>query len=172
MKIGPPVNNLFMVTSCINTSFGIYTPQQRFEQTIETIKSIRKYAPNSKIFIADNSYEKELNSKIYNYFSQTCDFVANLSNEPNCRNLNEAKQKSAADCVISLRMAEILLTNIEGMKLVNQARTLYRISGRYQLTEEFNESNFYNFGKYTLKRYDTWRDDKSIDGLYITRLIS
>ena len=76
MKIGPPVNNLFLVTSCINTDFGIYKPQERFEQTIETISSIRKYAPNSKIFIADNSYIKELNENVYKFFTQSCDFVA------------------------------------------------------------------------------------------------
>lgn len=171
MKIGPPNNNLFLITSCINTDFGIYKPQQRFEQTIETINSIRKYAPNSKIFIADNSYIKELNEKVYKYFTQSCDFVANFSNEENCRNLNAAKLKSAADTVLSLKMVELLLTHKDGMKLLSSAKNVFRISGRYQLTDKFDEDKFNYFGKFVLKRYDTWREDKIIDGLYITRLM-
>lgn len=171
MKLGPPINNLFLVTSCINTDFGIYKPQERFEQTIETINSIRKYAPNSKIFIADNSFIKELNENVYRYFNQTCDFVANFSNEQNCRNLNEAKIKSAADTVLTLKMVELLMVHKDGMKLLNGAKRVYRISGRYQLTEKFNENNFNYFGKFVLKRHDTWREDKIIDGLYITRLM-
>lgn len=171
MNIGPPNNNLFLITSCINTDFGIYKPQQRFEQTIETINSIRKFAPNSKIFIADNSYIRELNDKVYKYFTKTCDFVANFSNEENCRNLNAAKLKSAADTVLSLKMIEMLLAHKDGMKLLNSAKNIFRISGRYQLTEQFDENKYNHFGKFVLKRYDTWREDKIIDGLYITRLM-
>jgi hypothetical protein len=171
MKIGPPVNNLFLVTSCINTDFGIYKPQQRFEQTIETIASIRKYAPNSKIFIADNSYIKELNENVYKFFTQSCDFVANFSNETNCKNLNAARLKSAADTVLTFKMVELILTHKDGMKLLNGAKRIYRISGRYQLTEDFDENRFDHFGKFVFRRHDTWRQEKDIDGLYITRLM-
>lgn len=172
MVFGPPANNLFLVTSCINTSLGIFTPQQRFEQTIKTINSIRQYAPNSKIFITDNSYEKELNENVYKYFTGICDLVANLSQEENCKKLNKVGLKSAADTMLTLKMIEILLTNKDGLKILNSSRFLYRISGRYTLTNKFIENNYVNnFGKFVLKRHDTWREDKSIDGLYITRLM-
>jgi hypothetical protein len=172
MLLGPPTNNLFLVTSCINTSYGVFSPQQRLDQTIETIKSIRTFAPNSKIFIADNSYQKELNEGVYKYFTKICDFVANLSNEENCRKLNSVKLKSAADTMLTLKMIELLLKHKNGLKLLNQSKFLYRISGRYSLNSNFKENNHHeNFGKFILKRHDTWRENKSIDGLYITRLI-
>jgi len=172
MVLGPPVNNLFLITSCINTSYGVFSPQQRLDQTIETINSIRTFAPNSKIFIADNSYQKELNDGVYKYFTKTCDFVANLSGEENCRKLNSVKLKSAADTMLTLKMIELLLQHKDGLKLLNSSKFLYRISGRYILNSNFNESNFVNnFGKFVLKRHDTWRESKDIDGLYITRLM-
>lgn len=166
-----PDKHLFMITSCINTNIGIFNSEQRFKQTLETINSIRKYSPNSLIFLADNS-SQELDANLYNILATNCNLVANLSGDKDCIHFNSSGVKSAADCVITVKMLEILLNNPTGMKLVSQSKRLYKISGRYHLNENFKEENFDHYGKFVVKYFDTWRDDKSIGGLYLTRLMS
>jgi len=171
MLIGPPKNNLFLITSCIKTSIGHYNAQERFDQTVETIESIRKYCPDSKIFIADNS-TSQLDDTIYGFFKQKCDFVANVSGDRNCKQFNDAGLKSAGDAYLLMKMIEILLSHTNAMKLVSTCNRIFKISGRYKLTSNFDIDNFNHFGKFVVRKHNTWRDDKSIAGLYITRLLS
>lgn len=43
------INHCFVVTSAINSKFGIYKPEQRLEQTLATINGIRSRVPGCKI---------------------------------------------------------------------------------------------------------------------------
>jgi hypothetical protein len=43
----------FIVTSAINSRFGVYTPEERLVQTLATIQSIHQHAPGSKIVIME-----------------------------------------------------------------------------------------------------------------------
>jgi hypothetical protein len=47
------IKHCFIVTSAINSKFGVYPPVQRLEQTVDTIKSIKNRIPNSKIVIME-----------------------------------------------------------------------------------------------------------------------
>ena len=49
--------NTFIVTSCINNTpgRGVFSHEDRYNQTLETFESIRKYAPGSKIALVDSS---------------------------------------------------------------------------------------------------------------------
>lgn len=171
MLIGPPKNNLFLISSCIQTNLGYYNPQERFNQTLETIDSIRNYCTNSIILIADNS-SSPLDKKLYEILSSRCDFVANVSGDTNAKNFNDAGLKSAGDAYLLMKMIEILLSHTDAMKMISSTKRIFKISGRYTLTNNFDVNRFDHFGKYVVKKHDTWRDDKSIPGLYITRLLS
>jgi hypothetical protein len=171
MLIGPPKNNLFLITSCIKTNIGHYNAQERFNQTVETIESIRGKCPNSIIFIADNS-SSPLDDKIYGFLSSKCDFVANVSGDKNAKNFNDAGLKSAGDAYLLMKMIELLLGHPNAMKLVSGSNRIFKISGRYKLNNSFNIDDYNQFGKFVVRKHDTWRDDKSIPGLYITRLLS
>lgn len=45
----------FMITSAINTKFGVFTAEERLQQTIDTINSINGRAPGSKIYLIEMS---------------------------------------------------------------------------------------------------------------------
>ena len=43
----------FVVTSAINSKFGVFSPAERLQQTIDTITSIKSKLPDAKIFIME-----------------------------------------------------------------------------------------------------------------------
>ena len=43
----------FLITSAINTKFGVFDSEQRLQQTIATIESIRGYVPTAKLFLSE-----------------------------------------------------------------------------------------------------------------------
>lgn len=47
------IKHAFVVTSAINSKFGVYSPAQRLEQTIDTIKSIKAKIPDAKVYVME-----------------------------------------------------------------------------------------------------------------------
>lgn len=47
------VKHAFVVTSAINSKFGVFSPAERLTQTLATIKSIKDKIPTAKIFIME-----------------------------------------------------------------------------------------------------------------------
>jgi len=136
--------DLFLITSVINTGFkpwtytgirSIYTPEQRLDQTInETISSIRSYSPSSKIFLIEcSNLCKEDEDKLIN----ASDYYLNMYQDEEVRkSCLESNKKGYGEVMLTLRALEyIKKNNIE-------FKRLFKISGRYYLTKNFNESNF------------------------------
>lgn len=47
------VKHAFVVTSAVNSKFGVFSPAERLQQTIDTITSIKSKLPDAKIFIME-----------------------------------------------------------------------------------------------------------------------
>jgi hypothetical protein len=47
------IKHAFIVTSAVNSKFGVFTPDQRLEQTLGTIHSIKCKIPTAKIFVME-----------------------------------------------------------------------------------------------------------------------
>jgi hypothetical protein len=78
----------FLVTSAIQTSHGIFTPQERFEQTMNTIGSIQKYEPTAGISIIEMSSEpvdEEFASKLQEH----CEYYFDYNNDTNVKSIFE-----------------------------------------------------------------------------------
>ena len=52
-----PSQQLFIVTSALNPNMGILNRQERFEQTIEGLVSLRRKCPDAIVILADGSPE-------------------------------------------------------------------------------------------------------------------
>ena len=44
-----------LVTSAVYTNYGIYDTKQRIQQTLDTVKSAKKYIPGCTVILIDNS---------------------------------------------------------------------------------------------------------------------
>ena len=44
---------LVLISSAVETRFGVYKPQERFDMTVETIRNLREYMPNAVIGLTE-----------------------------------------------------------------------------------------------------------------------
>lgn len=159
------LGDLFLITSVINTGTAAYsytstrstfTPQERYEQTLETIESIRTHAPpKTRILYVECS---ELTSEMTETLKRKVDFFIQCVDVPDIRNacLNSEK-KGYGEAKKTQHAIEYILSN---KILFNR---FFKISGRYFLNSHFDESN------YSLSAY-TFRAKK--DGVHSTVLYS
>jgi len=119
--------------------------KQRYEQTIETIKSIRKHAPNSFIILVENSlfyfYSQELIDSVDSY--------VNVSNNPDSIRINLNRKKGIGD-------AYMVVQGLNVLKKYNiKAKRIFKVCGRYWLTEKFNLQEHISTGeRYMFKRQE------------------
>ena len=62
---------LFLITSALNPSYGVFASGDRVKQTKLTIDSIKKYAPDADIFLADisvNGLTEEIKNEIIGFY--------------------------------------------------------------------------------------------------------
>lgn len=146
------MNDLVLITSVINTgkvawsyteTRSTYSAEQRYNQSLQTIDSIRKYLPGAKILFVEcsdipNEYITSLSSKVeyfVNQYNLTEARAACL--ETNKKGFGEAIQTKLA-------IEYIIQNNLSFNRF-------FKISGRYFLTDKFI-SDKYRTDVYTFKR--------------------
>jgi hypothetical protein len=124
---------------------SIYSYSQRFEQTIETIESIRKYMPNTDILLIECSPESEYMSEL----KKRVDIFVNAY--PNDTVIN-CFNKSIGEATLLTKALSILETM--------SYNHIYKITGRYVLTEKFNKNNWSdnNVNGIATKHYSSLRN--------------
>ena len=144
--------DIFVITSVINTGSNpwsytglrsCFTKEDRFEQTIETIQSIRNLNDNSKIMLVecselDKSMTNSLKNKV-DYFLQTYDDV---SIREACIN---SEKKGWGEIKKLQKACEFIQQNDI------QFNRLFKISGRYFLNIFFDKKNYDEKNEFTFK---------------------
>lgn len=108
---------------------SIYSHQQRFEQTLETIESIRKHLPDTDIILAecspDSNYMTELEKRVDT-------FINTYPNDP-----------IQYGCHKGLCEAQLMLYVFDRVDL-SQYQNIFKMTGRYKLTDRFDRSLWMN----------------------------
>jgi hypothetical protein len=143
-------NHLFVVTSIIfiDRNKTVFSPQERYTQTLETIKSIREKVPNSLIIIVESS----------------------PSNSPEITFPNvDVYKVSNPDYILQLPQssgeAAMLLDFFESEKFKkiiseNKIDYIHKLSGRYTLSGMFSLLNLHEDKPTFVKMYTGYADSK------------
>ena len=135
------MRNLVIITSVINISKNpldytsvrsVYTKEERYAQTLETIKSCEKIEDKEILFIETSGLELDKESNI----KSKVDFYVNMHNNEEVKKIVNGKSKGSAES-----------TQIwEGIKVVdiNDYDNIFKISGRYNFSENFNYHQYNN----------------------------
>lgn len=168
-----PDKNVFIITSSIKPNIGAFTDEQRFEQTIKTLKSVREKVPSAIILVSDAS-ARPLTDDERLAISQNSDFYIDIGQEPTVRMLTERGMKSQAENVMMFHTLSTLKHSPQTSRLMNSVKRIFKFSGRSELEDTFDINDYDNmFGKFIFKkRIPTWMAQDRVSHLFITRLFS
>lgn len=179
------MKNIVLLTSALYTNYGIYKPAERIQQTLDTAKSAKKYIPGAVIILVDNSKVDVQNDTsaefeelidLVDYYIDNSDdadiqyFHNNVTNYDIGKNAMEA---------MGLMKALTYINGDDDMKaVVADADRIFKLSGRYQVTDKFDITKFDNANtkdKYVFKKAQpSWINpqDTGVTTLLQTRLWS
>lgn len=140
--------NTWLVTSTINTEFSVWSPKQRLDQTLQTLKSIRQKDASAKVIFVDNSIEpldQSMQLLLLPYIDVFHQFKHHVfSTVCNTTDFNKGA-------------GEILMTDV-GLDIAVKnnllGKRLFKMCGRYILTHKFSTSYYDRLefeGKYVYK---------------------
>jgi len=170
-----PDKQLFIVTSALNPNMGIINREDRLQQTIDGLKSLREVCPNAIVLLAEGSPDKVEEEKI-KALQPYVNFVADFSTDSDIKNFAANGRKSEAENVLLLKIMLLLKQDPGLMRLMNSINRIYKFSGRTLLSSNFDPKEHEHWGKYVFKkRMPTWLVDSRNEfatNLLITRFFS
>ena len=160
--------NLFIVTSSLKPNMGAFSDDDRFAQTIASLKSIRKQVPESFIVFSDASL-RPVTDLEREAISGLCNAYVDLSQQPEVRKCSENQMKSHAENLLLFFTLHTLKHN----NLLKDTKRIFKFSARSELEDTFDIKEYDNlFGKYVFKKaIPTWMGN-GLDKLFITRMFS
>lgn len=128
---------LFIITSALNTKFGVFSNNERLGQTIDTIKSINQYSPNAKIaFVEMGGIEPD---KVQvDEIKKYVDFFICYSNDQNVKKIFSSENWDVVKNLTEVLVFKSALLTLLNSGILNQFERIFKISGRYKLTNNFN----------------------------------
>ena len=131
--------NLIIITSVINISRNpldytktrsVFSTQERYIQTILTIKSLNKMTNRKILFIEGSEIDKEYENTI----RSNVDFFIQIKNDHRLKPIIDGLSKGSAEASLT----------IEALKCINieEYDNVFKISGRYRLNDSYRESIF------------------------------
>lgn len=130
------MKHCFIVTSAINSKFGIFKPQERLEQTVATINSVKSKVPDAMIVVMEccgtpitdeQAAVLKANSDQFFDYSRDADVQALYDND------NWDVVKNGTEIMCFSRVLQSLHDN----KLLEGIDRVHKMSGRYVLNDKF-----------------------------------
>jgi hypothetical protein len=149
------MKNIFLVTSCMQPTFGVINLEDRYKQTLETFESIRNKTEESFIMFTDSSVTPIEQSKIDNIKSKV-DVYLDLSKDQQAQQFNTHEQLK------SFGENFLLLSSINYLKkeynFADMKGRMFKLGGRSKLQDNFNMRDYDNTeGKFIFKkRLNSW----------------
>lgn len=156
---------LFLIGSALKhfqqEKFSAYDEEQRFNQTLKTIQSVKDKVPNSYIVLFECS-AYSIDEKYKEILREECDLFLEFCDEPTLKQLYEnisARPEliTYGKSLLETRGLLNTLYEIEKNNLFSDSQRVFKLTGRYLLNDDFNikdyESKFLE-NRYVIKKYD------------------
>ena len=159
------MENIVIIPSAVSPKMGVFTPVERMEQTIITIKSVREKIKNAFIVLNDISLtpapalKKELSGLV--------DLFIDSDLDPDAYRFSVNGLKSPGELIL---FRNSLMQVKEKINVENTSR-IFKIGARCKLKDSFDlNTHLIDSNQFIFKPLPSWMDINS--KLYITRLWS
>lgn len=137
------MKSLFLMTSAINTKFGIYNAEQRMVQSLATIKSIKDRVPDAKIFLLEMA-GVPLTAEQLTVLKGAVDLTFDFTGDDEVRGLyNSTDNWDVVKNVTEVMCFRKALKTLVDTENLDNFDRIFKVSGRYTLTNRF-DANLYN----------------------------
>lgn len=139
------VKHLFIVTSAVNSKFGVFSPEQRLQQTLSTITSIRNKIPTAGIVIMEccgtpiteaQADQLRAVSDHFRDMSRDADVQALYDND------NWDVVKNGTEIMCFGRILNELRTDPVLVEKFKDVDRMHKMSGRYILNDMFDVETY------------------------------
>ena len=168
---------LFLVGSALNhfeeKDFSVYTTEQRFLQTLDTIKSIKEKVPDAYILLYEGS-ENPIDVKYQTILEEQTDLYLECGSDLIMRGVYENLHHNPTKFIygksmLECRCLQVSLNHILENNLFNDTTRVFKMSGRYKLNDDFNIDDYktsFLSNKYVMKYYDYEKRFVNPDNFY------
>jgi hypothetical protein len=129
----------FIVTSAVNSKFGVFNPEQRLTQTIETISSIKKQIPDAKIVIMECCGNPILPAHAQQ-LKAVSDLFLDYSDRSEVQDIYQSDNWDIVKNGTEIMCFGWALRELKDSKFIDQHNIdrIHKMSGRYVLNDQFN----------------------------------
>jgi hypothetical protein len=126
----------FIVTSAINSKFGVYAPRDRLNQTLNTIATIKERVPDAFIVVMEVC-GTPINDLQANQIKDVCNVFIDCSNDEDVQALYDNDNWDVVKNGTEIMCFSRVLGILQQEKLLDGIDRIHKVSGRYLLNDDF-----------------------------------
>lgn len=135
------IKHAFIVTSAINSKFGVFSPEQRLVQTLDTINSIKDKVPNAKIIIMECCGEP-IRPDQEKSLRDNCDVFFDCSHDEEVQALYDNDNWDVVKNGTEIMVFGRVLAVLHKEKMLDDVDRIHKMSGRYVLNDMFDLNTY------------------------------
>jgi hypothetical protein len=159
------VDGVFFINHALSVkSLSIFNDEQRFQQTVETIRSIDKYCPSNKKYIFDSSPNVP-RTEYLNALSDMGVTILYTGQQEPVKSFSNNGMRSLAECIsFSYFLMWFEKNGVD-------SKRIYKLSGRYQINENFvlNDESYKDSFVFA-KALDSWMPKEKQEHAQVSKL--
>jgi len=168
---------LFLVGSALNhfnaEKISEFTTEERFQQTLDTIQSIKDKVPDAYILIYEGS-ETPIEEEYKQKFIEQSDLLIECGDDPYMKTLyenvhNDPDRFTFVKSMLECRCLQIVLKHMMDHNAFSDATRVFKLSGRYKLNDYFDINDYetkFLMNKYVMRYYDYEERFEDIENIY------
>ena len=135
------IKHAFIVTSAINSKFGVFNPADRLKQTLETITSIKNKVPCSKIIIMECCGDP-IQPAQEKLLRDNCDVFFDCSHDEEVQALYDNDNWDVVKNGTEIMVFGRVLAILQQEKMLDDVDRIHKMSGRYVLNDLFDLNTY------------------------------